>query len=85
VSGFDGLPEIVAVEIDVGAGSDLGLLPDKAGLALEGLPVELDKLGFAPVVDEAVGVYTEAILMGVGNISEGHERKIVGIDPTMCL
>ena len=81
---FDSLPEIFAVEIDVGAGSDLSLLPDQAGLALEGLPVELDELGFTLVVDEAVGVYTEAVLMGVGNVSKGCGETI-GVDLTICL
>lgn len=59
---LDGLPEVLAVEVGVRAGGDLGLFPDEAGLAKRGLPVELDELRLALVVDKAVGVDAEAVL-----------------------
>lgn len=62
VTGVNVLPEILAVEVDVRAGGDLGLFPQERGLALESLPVELYELGDALISDEAVCVDAEAVL-----------------------
>lgn len=61
---LDGVPEVGAVEVGVSARDDLGLLPNQAGLALEGLPVPLDKSGVSVVVDKPVGVDAEPVLVG---------------------
>lgn len=87
---LDGVPEVLAVEIGVPASGGLGLLPDETGLSKRGLPVELDELGLALVVDEAVGVDAEAVLSGGMCVScysasilhWGKKRRAV---LTMCL
>lgn len=63
VAGLDGVPEILAMEVGVAASNVLCLVPDQAGLALLRLPVPLDELGLALVVDEAKGVNAEAVLV----------------------
>lgn len=50
------------MEVGVLAGDVLGLVPDQACLALLRLPVPLDELGVALVIDEAEGVDAEAVL-----------------------
>lgn len=54
----------------------LGLLPHKACLALERLPVELDKLGGALISHKTVGMDTESI-----NVSEGTRNAVPSHGP----
>lgn len=62
VARLDGVPKILAMEVGILSCNVLRLVPDQAGLALLRLPVPLDELGFALVVDEAKGMNTEAVL-----------------------
>lgn len=60
---FDRIKQILTKEIRILASSLLRLFPYKTSLALQSLPVELDKLRSPIVSDEAIGVHAEAINM----------------------
>lgn len=76
------LEEILAVVVGILAGSHLSLLPGEASLALERLPVELDKLGSTVIGDEAEGVHAETVHVAVGPddavLSHGPEQGVQG-------
>lgn len=82
VSGLDGIIEILAVEISVLASHDLGLLPDKRGLALLGLPVPLHQLGITFLSNETIGVDAEAVHVteatGDAEASHSPEERVHG-------
>lgn len=61
VSILNGLEQILTDEIRVLARHLLSFLPDHTGFTLQRLPVELDQLSGALVVDEAEGMDTEAV------------------------
>ncbi len=75
VAGFDGVPEIAAMEVGIGAGDLEGFVPDDRGHAELRAPVELDVGGLAFFVDEAEGVDAEAFhhAEGAGNGAVGHD------------
>ena len=63
------------MEVGVLAGQDLGLLPDQASLALQGLEVPLDELGGAVLLDESESVDAEAILVPISMLFCFCERR----------
>lgn len=60
-SSFNGFEKILTHEVRIFTSGLLRFLPHKASLALQSLPVELDKLGLSIVSDETEGVHTESI------------------------
>jgi hypothetical protein len=60
-SSLNGFEKVLAHKVRILTSGLLGLLPDKAGLALQSLPVELDKLGLSVVSNQTEGVHTESI------------------------
>ena len=61
VSRFDSVPKTLSVVIRVLSSQVLCLIPDQAGFALLGLPVELDELGVAIIRHEAECVNSKPI------------------------
>ena len=82
VAGLDRIPKVLTMEVCVLARQHLSFFPHQAGLALQGLEMELDELGGAIVLDEPEGVHTVAVL---GTISTCIIRPHVVKRLTICL
>ena len=73
-AGLDRLPQVAAMEVGVGPGNLDGLVPhQRMGAGLR-VPVELDEVRFALVVDQAVGMHAEALHRAIAarNRAIGH-------------
>lgn len=62
-SSLNGFEKILAHKVRIFTSGLLRFLPHKASLALQSLPVELDKLGLSIVSNQTEGVHTESINM----------------------
>ena len=60
-AGLDGLPQVAAMKVGIGAGNLHGLVPDQRMGSRLRAPVELDEVRLAVVVDQAVGMHAEAL------------------------
>lgn len=62
-TGLNSLKQILTHKVRILTSCLLGLFPNKAGLTLQTLPMELNKLGFTLVGNHTEGMHTKAIDM----------------------
>ena len=83
VTALDGVVQVAALEVGVAAHDELRLLPEGGVDAGLGLPVPLDQLGRARLVDDAEGVDAEALHRAQGQRQPpvGHvpQRVVLGL------